>query len=465
MGMIGLGVMGRNFLLNIAEKGISIAGYDNDKDKVALLRSESISHANVSAFDDLKAFVASLKPPKTIILLVPAGIIVDEVIKELVPMLKAGDIIADGGNSHFKDTIRRQNALAEKGIYLLGVGISGGEKGARRGPCIMPGGDKKAYGHLKSVFEASSASFEGEPCVAYLGPSAAGHYVKMIHNGIEYGLMQLISEAYDLMLRGMSMHDAEIHAAFAGWAKGELGSYLIEITAEIFARVDERTGFALIDEIADVAKQKGTGIWTQESALELEVPIPTIDYAVGQRFLSALQMERHQASKILATPIEPINRNKGLFIEQLSYGLYVGMLITFSQGMSLMQAASRHYHFEINLLTVSRIWRDGCIIRAKMLEEICRAYEKTPHLPNLLLDDNIAGIIALNQDKLRSVISTALFSGIPIGGFMSCLSYLDSLRSSWLPMNLVQAQRDFFGAHTYERLDAKGSFHTNWERI
>jgi 6-phosphogluconate dehydrogenase len=463
IGMVGLGVMGRNLVLNMADQGFSVAGYDNDAAKVEALRKES-AERKVSGAVNIVDFIALLRKPRAIIMLVPAGAPVDSVIKNLLPHLDKGDLIIDAGNSYFKDTDMRARDLAAKGIQFLGVGVSGGEEGARHGPSIMPGGPKDAYERVRLVFEAAAAKVNGDPCVTYLGPGSAGHFVKMVHNGIEYGVMQLLAETYDLMKRGLGLNDDELHEVYALWSKGELNGYLVEITSHIFSKQDEKTGKRLVDEILDVARQKGTGMWTSQSAMELQVPIPTIDLAVAIRDLSVFEKEREQAGAIYQRPIRRLTGDRDTFIKQLGRALYAGMLITYAQGMALLTVASGKCGYQLDLEAVARIWRGGCIIRAALLEDICAAFHARRELPNLLLDPSLSRKLIEHQEDLRRIVSHASESGVPIPGLMVSLGYLDAYRSAWLPANLIQAQRDYFGAHTYERMDAKGTFHTEWEK-
>jgi 6-phosphogluconate dehydrogenase len=462
IGMIGLGIMGRNFVLNMADHGYSVAGYDIDRGKVDALRKEAGSRKVYSA-GSLQEFMGLLLEPKAVMMLVPAGPPVDSVIKDVVPHLKPGNLIIDGGNSYFRDTDRREKGLREKGIGYLGVGISGGEHGARYGPSMMPGGSKTAYEHVRAIFEAASAHVNEEPCVTYLGPGSAGHYVKMVHNGIEYGLLQLIAETYDIMKRGLDLNNDELHAIYKRWNEKELNGYLVEITANIFSHTDEKTGKRLIDVILDAARQKGTGMWTSQDALELQVPVPTVDIAVAMRNLSAIEKERREASKVLSGPVTEFKGDRDHFIEKLRNAIYTAMIITYTQGMNQLRAASRTYKYGFDLEAVARIWRGGCIIRAALLEDIRTAYRSQPDLPSLLVNSHFAQAVVSRQDDLRTVVSTASELGIPAPALMVSLAYFDGYRSSWLPANLIQAQRDYFGAHTYEREDAEGVFHTQWE--
>ena len=462
LGMVGLGVMGRNLVLNMAEHGFAIAGYDRDPSQTAALRTEA-KKMDVRCADDIPAFVALLHEPRTIMILVPAGAPVDAVLAAVVPHLDKGDLIIDAGNSYFKDTSLRAGTLATRGIGFLGVGISGGEEGARHGPSIMPGGPRDAYERVRPIFEAAAAQVDGQPCVTWLGPGSAGHFVKMVHNGIEYAVMQLIAETYDLMKRGLGMDDEAIHDVYASWNTGPLAGYLMEITSRIFTKQDDITGLRLIDEILDIAKQKGTGLWTSQSAMELQVPLPTIDIAVSMRDMSVLDEQRQQATALYQRSLRPISGDHDAIITQLGSALVAALLITYAQGMALLSVASNRYGSHLDLAAVARIWRGGCIIRSAMLDNICAAFRERPELPNLLLDPSISATIMIHDEDLRQVVSIAAASGTPVPGMMVSLAYLDTYRSSWLPANLIQAQRDYFGSHTYERNDCKGTFHTPWE--
>jgi 6-phosphogluconate dehydrogenase len=463
IGMVGLGVMGRNFLLNMDDHGFSVAGYDKDLAKVEALRQES-KERDVRRVADIPEFIALLRHPRAVMMLVPAGAPVDSVIKDLLPHLDKGDLIIDAGNSYFKDTDLRARALAEKGIQFLGVGVSGGEEGARRGPSIMPGGPKEAYERVRPVLEAAAAKVNGDPCVTWLGPGSSGHFVKMVHNGIEYGIMQLTAETYDLMKRGWGMNDDEVHEVYASWNKGELNGYLVEITGHIFSKHDEMTGQRLIDEILDVAQQNGTGLWTSQSAMELQVPSPTIDLAVAMRDMSVFTKEREQASGMYQRAIRRLTGDRDKFLAQLGRALLTGMITIYAQGFALLAVASAKYKYNLELEAVARIWRGGCIIRAALLEDICAAFRVRRDLPNLLLDPNLSRKVMEHQEDLRQVVCQSVDSGVPVPAFMVSLGYLDAYRSAWQPANLIQAQRDYFGSHTYERIDAKGTFHTQWEK-
>src|ERR1035441_3316208 len=439
IGMVGLGVMGRNLLLNMADHGHSVAGYDKDAAKVAALRQEAKTR-DIHGAADIKEFIASLRKPRAVMMLVPAGPPVDSVINDLLAHLQSGDLIIDAGNSYFKDTDVRLRNLAAKGIQFLGVGVSGGEEGARRGPSIMPGGPKKAYDRVRPVLEAVAARVSGEPCVTYLGPGSAGHFVKMVHNGIEYGVMQLIAETYDLMKRGLALNDDQLRDVYSKWNNGELNGYLMEISSHIFGKVHETTGRRLIDEILAVAKQKGTGMWTSQSAMELQVPIPTIDLTVAMRDLSVFAKERVQASAIYQRSQRRFTGNHDTFLTQLSHALFAGMIIIYAQGLALLAVASDKYDYHLDLEAVARIWRGGCTIRAALLEDIRAAFHARPDLPNLLLDANLSRKVMDHQEDLRRIVCQAAESGVPVPGLMVSLGYLDAYRSAWLPAKLLQVQ-------------------------
>ena len=463
IGMIGLGVMGRNLVLNMADHGFSVAGYNRHPSKVEALRREA-KGLDVRGADSIEELIGLLRKPRAVMMLVTAGPPVDSVIDDLLPHLEKGDLIIDAGNSYFKDTNLRARKLTQKGINFLGVGISGGEEGARHGPSIMPGGPKEAYERVRPVFEAVAAKVNGNPCVTWLGPGSAGHFVKMVHNGIEYAVMQLIAETYDLMKRGLGLNDDELQDVYNVWNTGELNSYLLEITSNIFAKQDEKTGKRLIDEILAVAKQTGTGMWTSQSAMELQVPIPTIDLAVAMRDLSVFSEEREKASRLLLRSICRFEGDRNKVLIELRNAFYAGMVITYAQGMALLAAASDKHEYHLDLEEVSRIWQGGCIIRATLLEDIRAAFSSKHNLANLLLEPNLSKKIMDHQEDLRKIVCKASESGIPAPGLMVSLAYLDGFRSAWLPANLIQAQRDYFGAHTYERIDAKGTFHNEWEK-
>lgn len=460
--MIGLGVMGRNLVLNMADHGFSVAGYDKDPAQVVELEKEAGSRP-IKAAKSLDGFVGALSKPRVLIMLVPAGQVVDSVIHELLPFLDKGDLIVDAGNSHYKDTDLRSKSLTDKGILYMGVGISGGEEGARHGPSLMPGGPKEAYKRVESVFKAVAAHVGRSACVTYLGQGSAGHYVKMVHNGIEYGLMQLIAESYDLMKRGAGLSDEELSVVYSNWNKTGLNAYLIEITSRIFLKVDERTGKKLVDLILDEAEQKGTGMWTSQDAMDMQVPTPVIDAAVTARNLSALKSEREAASRKFKIQIPKFEGDRETFLIQLKGAMAASMIITYAQGMAQLRSASKVYGYGLKLEDVARIWRGGCIIRAALLDDIKAAYHARPDLPNILNDARLGKAVMAGQADLRSIVGLGAKLGLPIPCLMASLAYFDSYRSAWLPANLIQAQRDDFGAHTYERVDAKGVFHTRWE--
>ncbi len=523
-----MGTMGRNFLLNVAEHGFSCVGYDLDAEKVELLNKEGADYT-VEGVGDLVGFVNSLEKPRKIMMLVPAGRIVDAVIESLVPFLDEGDILIDGGNSHFSDTERREKYLDDLGIEFLGVGVSGGEEGARHGASIMPGGEKSAYEKVAPILIAASAKVNGEPCVTYIGKGSSGHFVKMVHNGIEYGLMEILAETYDFMRRVLKMDYNKMSSTFDEWNNAELNSFLVEITAEILKKCDDETGNPLVEMILDKAAQKGTGKWTSQAALDFGVPIPTIDAAVSMRQISAQKEVRqviaekygnHEA-KITNPPLsdgnvvvsepeidaqkaaretraaetvisehhkanldlksetqtdkktkvetdekhdeavrETVFENKEEFLELLKQTLLSSFIVTYAQGMSLLQTASVEKDYNLNLAEIAKIWRGGCIIRSELLEEIRSAYKKNPNLPNMILDDGFAETLSENRDFWCKINNEFMISQVPSLCLASALSYFDAFRSSRLPANMIQAQRDFFGAHTYQRIDKEGTFHT-----
>ncbi len=461
-GMIGLGTMGRNFLLNVAEQGFTCVGYDLDESKRQLLEAEG-EQFTIAAADDAKAFVAALELPRKIMLLVPAGPIVDSVINDLIPHLEPGDIIIDGGNSHFSDTERREEFLAQSKIAFIGVGVSGGEEGARHGASIMAGGRPEIYEHVRPIFEAASAKVNGEPCAAHVGKGSAGHFVKMVHNGIEYGLMQLIAEAYDLLKRGYRLNSIEIADLFAEWNAGELNSFLIEITSIVLRKIDTETGKPLADLILDTAGQKGTGKWTSQVAMDLGVPIPTIDSAVTMRQISANKAERVAAAGKLGIVLDELVVTEDLrssTIEFVREGLHLAFLLTYAQGLSLLRAASIEKQYDLDMVEIAKIWRGGCIIRAALLEDIRKAFASEAGLENILLADVFVPVIRKKQALLKAFVHFAASSDIPCMSAAASLNYLKAFATERLPVNLIQAQRDLFGAHTYQRVDGEGSFHT-----
>jgi 6-phosphogluconate dehydrogenase len=464
IGLIGLGVMGSNFALNVADHGFSVAGYNRKEDKIRQLSEIKSAHHKIETTQDIRSLCQMVRTPRAILLLVPSGPPVDAVIESLVPHMEAGDLIIDSGNSHFTDTDRRSKSLEKKGLLFMGMGMSGGESGARHGPSLMPGGPRKGYERVGNILEAAAARVDKSSCVAYLGPGSAGHYVKMVHNGIEYGLMQLISETYDLMKRGLGMGPDELHAVYDRWNKEELNSYLIEITSDIFLQKDDKTGQPLIDVILDEAKQKGTGEWTAWDALDLQVPTFNIDTAVMMRDMSAYKNQREKAGHMLKGPSPRFEGERDPIIRQIKNALYAGMIITYAQGLALLAKASKTYQYNLNLETVARIWRGGCIIRAALLEDIRSAHKSNPSLENLLFDGHLGQAVVAREAELRAVVRTGVALGLPMPGLMMALSYFDAFRSGWLPANLIMAQRDYFGAHTYERMDEEGTFHTKWEK-
>jgi 6-phosphogluconate dehydrogenase len=463
LGMVGLGVMGRNLVLNMADHNFAVAGYDKDKDKIKKLNGEG-KDKSVKGFEKVEDFVNTLAKPKIVMMLVPAGKPVDSVIGDVLPFLSENDILIDAGNSFFKDTDRRAEKLAEKNIYYLGVGVSGGEHGARFGPSIMPGGPEQAYKHVRDIFEAVAAHVDNTPCVTWLGPGSAGHYVKMVHNGIEYGLMQLISEAYDIMSQVLKFSCVQISQTFKKWNDGPLSSFLIEITSNIFKKIDEKTHKHLVDVILDEAHQKGTGEWSSQSALELQVAVPVVDTAVQMRFLSSGKKLRKEESKLLKGPSFVFEGEPDSLVNDLGDALLAGFIISYSQGFSLLSRASEAMNYHLDKEKIAAIWRGGCIIRSSLLNDIMHAFRKNPQLESLLEDVELSERAVNLQDGLRRVVQAAAASGIPAPGMMSILSYYDGLRSSWLPANLIQAQRDYFGSHQYQRIDEKGTFHTQWDR-
>jgi len=459
-GMIGLGTMGRNLLLNMGDHGVKGAGFDKDASKGQLLEQES-THGNLKGFSEVEPFIASLKTPRAIMMLVPAGKIVDDVIAELVPLLEKGDILIDGGNSHFTDTNRRVDELEAKGLHFFGMGISGGEEGARRGPSMMPGGDKQAYNVMKPILESIAAKVDGAPCVTYIGPGASGHFVKMVHNGIEYGIMQLIAEVYQLMKTGLGMNNDEMHEVFVKWSEGRLKSFLIDITKDIFAYKAPGADHLLLDDIKDEARAKGTGKWTSQVAMDLQAPIPTIDTAVSMRDLSKYKETRVEAEAVYGKS-QPLNVNKDEFLKALEEAMYFAMIVTYAQGMFMLSNASEEYQYDLHLDEIAKIWRGGCIIRSEFLNDIYNAYKNNSGLKHLLLDKSVEGIVSGTLAGTRKVISSAVTAGIAAPALAACISYFDNFRTGRMPSNLTQAQRDYFGAHTYELIGKEGKFHTQW---
>ena len=462
-GIYGLGTMGRNLLLNMADHGFDVAGFNRHSDKVDLLMTEK-KNENVQGFTSLPEFIASLKSPKTIMMLVTAGKPVDDVIKELLPLLNKGDIIIDGGNSHFTDTTRRETELEEKGFLFLGMGVSGGEEGARRGPSMMPGGNEKAYNQVKPILEKITAQVNGEPCVTYLGPGAAGHFVKMVHNGIEYALMQLIAETYEILKKGLKLDNETIHKVFKQWNEGRLQSFLMEVTHKVFEFKNEGADHLLLDDIKDEAKSKGTGKWTSQVAMDLQLPIPAIDTAVSMRDLSKYKSLRTQIAALYIEnkPESSLTNNTNEYLVKLEQAFYFCMVTTYAQGMHLLFKASQANDYKLKLDQVAKIWRGGCIIRAAFLEDIFSAYQKNVTLEHLLTDETIHSTLKETLPAIREIVSGAIIDGLAIPAYAASLSYFDTIRSKEMPANLIQAQRDYFGAHTYELIGKEGVFHTNW---
>ena len=462
IGVIGLAVMGKNLALNIESRGFTVSVFNRSPEKTNYLLKEAEGKNLTGAFS-IEEFVASLESPRKILIMVQAGKATDATIEQLLPHLDEGDIIIDGGNAYFPDTQRRSKELEEKGIRFIGTGVSGGEEGALKGPAIMPGGQESAYELVEPILTAISAKVGDDACSTYIGPDGAGHYVKMVHNGIEYGDMQLIGEAYHLLKSVLNVSVEELHEIFTEWNQGELDSYLIEITADIFSKYDPETGKPMVDVILDAAGQKGTGKWTSQSALDLGVPLSMITESVFSRFLSAMKDERVAASKILNGPkAEAFSGDKKAFIESVRKALFASKIVSYAQGFAQMRAASDEYGWDLKYGNIAMIFRGGCIIRSQFLQNIKEAYDKDAELKNLLLDPYFQNIVESYQDAWREVVAAAVKQGIPVPGFSSALSYYDSYRTERLPANLLQAQRDYFGAHTFKRVDKEGSFHFQW---
>ncbi|MBR6464642.1 MAG: decarboxylating NADP(+)-dependent phosphogluconate dehydrogenase, partial [Verrucomicrobia bacterium] len=462
--LIGLAVMGQNLVLNMNDHGFTVAVYNRTVSKVDHFLANEAKGTRIIGTHSLEELVTKLKRPRRVMMLVKAGSAVDDLIEKLIPLLEPGDIIIDGGNSHFTDTIRRTTYVESKGLLYIGTGVSGGEEGARRGPSMMPGGSPAAWESVKPIFQSVCAKVEsGEPCCDWVGANGAGHFVKMVHNGIEYGDMQLICEAYHLMSAGLRMTPDEIHQVFAEWNKGELDSYLIEITRDILAYKDT-DGSALVDKILDVAGQKGTGKWTVNTSLDTGMPVSLIAEAVFARCVSALKEERVKAARKLKGPRPAISTDRDKFIAEIRSALYASKIVSYAQGYMLMREAAEEYGWKLNYGNIALMWRGGCIIRSVFLGKIKEAFDKNPKLKCLLLDDFFRKAIKDNQRAWRNVIATAAKKGIPVPAFSTALAFYDSYRAARLPINLLQAQRDYFGAHTYERIDQpRGQFfHTNW---
>ncbi len=463
-GVTGLAVMGANLARNIARRGITVAVHNRTSAKTDDFVAEFGSEGHFVAAHDITAFVAAIKRPRAILMMVKAGKPVDDVIAELLPLLESGDILIDGGNSYFMDTRRRTLDIEAKGFRYIGAGVSGGEEGALLGPSIMPGGTQEAYRLIEPVLTQIAAQVDGEPCCTYIGADGAGHYVKMVHNGIEYADMQLIAEAYDVMRQVLGLSATEIGDIFAGWNAGELDSYLIQITAEVLHKIDAQTGRPLVDLILDEAEQKGTGRWTSQSALELGVPLTAITEAVFARALSARKAEREDASRILSGPNKQLGDTDGKarLIDDIRDALYASKIVAYAQGFEQMAAAAAEYGWQLDMGTIATIWRGGCIIRARFLNRIKEAYDADPRLKNLLLAPYFSSGVVNAQDAWRRVVVQAIDAGVPVPAFASALAYFDGYRRERGPANLIQGLRDYFGAHTYRRTDAFGSFHTRW---
>ena len=465
IGVVGLAVMGENLILNMESRGFTVACYNRTVDKVdAFVNGRGVGK-NLIGCKSVEEFVSNLETPRRVMLMVKAGAPVDAFIEQILPYLDAGDIVIDGGNSHYPDTIRRCKELEKKEILYVGTGVSGGEEGALKGPSIMPGGNIDAWPHVKEIFQSISAKVQGDsPCCQWVGPDGAGHFVKMVHNGIEYGDMQLICEAYQLMSKGLGLSVEKMHEIFAKWNEGDLDSYLVEITRDILAKKDDETGKPMVDVILDTAGQKGTGKWTSQAGLDLGVGIPQITEAVFARCLSAIKDERVAASEELTGPEGVDLGDCDEIVAKLEKAVYASKICSYAQGYQLLRAASEEYDWNLNFGDIALMWRGGCIIRAQFLGNIKEAFDKNPELANLLLDPYFKEVIAMAQDAWRDVLKLAIDMGIPVPAMSAALNYYDSYRASQLPANLLQAQRDYFGAHTYERIDRpRGEyFHTNW---
>ncbi len=464
IGLIGLAVMGQNLVLNMNDHGYKVAVFNRTVSKVDDFLADEAKGTQVVGTHSIEELVGALQKPRRVMLMVKAGETIDQMIEALTPHMEAGDIIIDGGNSHFLDTNRRTAALTEKGMLFVGAGVSGGEEGARRGPSIMPGGNPAAWPHVKEIFQAIAAKVaDGTPCCDWVGENGAGHYVKMVHNGIEYGDMQLICEAYQLLKDGIGLNAAQLHDVFAEWNEGELDSYLIEITRDIFAKIDD-DGLPMVDKILDTAGQKGTGKWTGVSSLDLGVPVTLIGEAVYSRCLSAMKDERVAASKILTGPKVPAIVDHKAFIENVRCALYCSKMISYAQGYMLLREAAKEQGWNLNFGGIALMWRGGCIIRSRFLAKIKEAYDKNPKLSNLLVDEFFSQTLDKNQGAWRKAVIQAIECGVPTPAFSTALAFYDGFRTARLPANLLQAQRDYFGAHTYERIDKpRGQFfHTNW---
>lgn len=463
IGLIGLAVMGENLVLNMESKGFTVAVYNRTVKKVTDFVEGRAKGKNIIGAYSLEELVNSLKKPRKVMLMVKAGKPVDDFIGQLAPYMEPGDIIIDGGNSHFPDTMRRTREVEDKGLLFIGTGVSGGEEGALKGPSIMPGGSHKAWPHVAPIFQTIAAKVaDGSPCCEWVGNNGAGHFVKMVHNGIEYGDMQLISEAYYILKHALGLSAKEMQGIFAEWNKGELDSYLIEITRDILSKVDQETGQPMVDLIMDTAGQKGTGKWTSQAALDLGIATPTITEAVFARCISAIKDERESASKVISGPNVEFEGDREKFIEAIRQALFASKICSYAQGFAMMREASKEYDWDLNFGDIALMWRGGCIIRAQFLENIKDAFDKQPDLANLLMAPYFKDAVEKAQTNWRLVVGTAIHMGLPIPAFSSALSYFDSYRRATLSANMIQAQRDYFGAHTYNRVDKPGTFHTEW---
>ncbi|MCB9104242.1 MAG: NADP-dependent phosphogluconate dehydrogenase [Anaerolineales bacterium] len=463
-GLIGLAVMGQNLVLNAADHGFSVSVFNRTTSKTDEFMAGEAKEKSITPTHSIEEFVESLERPRTIQLMVKAGAPVDMVIDEIKPLLDPGDIIIDGGNSFFHDTERRAKELEAANLRFIGMGVSGGEEGARRGPSLMPGGTREAYGIIEPLVIAISAKApaDGAPCVTYIGPGGAGHYVKMVHNGIEYGDMQLIAESYAILKAALDPSPEEFHQIFSAWNETELSSFLIEITSHIFTKIDEDTGRPLVDMILDKAGQKGTGKWTSQNALDIGSAIPTITSAVDGRIISSIKEERVAASKILSGPQTRYDGDRQQLINAVRSALYASKICSYAQGMALLRTASAEYNYNLDLAEIARIWRAGCIIRAELLDDITNAYRRNTNLANLLVDGQFKEAVESRQADWRFAVKTAIDLGTPVPAMSASLAYFDAYRSARVSANLIQAQRDYFGAHTFERIDKPGSFHANW---
>jgi 6-phosphogluconate dehydrogenase len=461
-GMIGLGTMGRNLVLNIADHGFAVCGYDRDVAQQQRLVTEG-NGKPVHIASSLQELVNNLEKPARIMLLVPAGKIVDAVLADLVPLLQKHDIVIDGGNSHFTDTDRRYIQLQQSGIHFMGMGVSGGEEGARLGPSMMPGSNEQSFNAVKNILESIAAKTEDGPCVSFIGNGAAGHYTKMVHNGIEYAMMQLISETYGLLKNAGDLSNEELQQIFAEWNSSELQGFLMEITANVFLKKDDKTGSLLVDMILDKAKQKGTGMWTSQSAMDLNIPIPVIDAAVSMRYLSAMKQERITTAEKYAMAKDTATVDKDELVNDCKEALQFGFILAYAQGLHLLYEASKTYNYNVQIAEVVRVWKGGCIIRSSLLNDIRKAYLEDSTLTNIIQSPVFIDALKNYRNAAAKICSVCMQHRIPVAAFAASLNYFDACCTANLPANLIQAQRDFFGAHTYERTDATGSFHTEWK--